>query len=166
MGSMQRILVHNAPLTGCLTAKLLLVLASRVILGSESRETHDHILLSDYSGSLQTSPRLASSVGRWGKLLLGLISTVILGSESHETHDHILLSGYCGSLQTSPRLASSVGRSGKLPLGLISAVILGSVSRWAHDHILLSHDSGTPVAQSYRSRLNCMSKLIYIKKYT
>jgi hypothetical protein len=31
--------------------KLLLALASTVILGSESRGTHDHILLSHYSGS-------------------------------------------------------------------------------------------------------------------
>jgi hypothetical protein len=37
----------------CLTVKLLLALASTVILGSESHETHDHILLSDGSGGLQ-----------------------------------------------------------------------------------------------------------------
>jgi hypothetical protein len=36
----------------CLTAKLLLALISTVILGSESHVTHDHILLSDSSGSL------------------------------------------------------------------------------------------------------------------
>jgi hypothetical protein len=36
----------------CLTAKLLLDLASIVILGSESHGTHDHILLSDGSVSL------------------------------------------------------------------------------------------------------------------
>jgi hypothetical protein len=41
-------------LTDCLTAKLLLALASTVILGSESHRTHDRILLSDGSGSLQT----------------------------------------------------------------------------------------------------------------
>jgi hypothetical protein len=39
-------------LTDWLTAKLLLVLASTVIFGSESHETRDHILLSDGSGSL------------------------------------------------------------------------------------------------------------------
>jgi hypothetical protein len=50
-------------LTDCLTAKLLLALASTVILGSESHGTHYHILLSDGSGSIQTSPRLAWSVG-------------------------------------------------------------------------------------------------------
>jgi hypothetical protein len=38
-----------------MTAKLLLALASTVILGSESHETHDHTLLSDGSGSLQTT---------------------------------------------------------------------------------------------------------------
>jgi hypothetical protein len=37
-----------------LTGKLLLVLASTVILGSESHGTQDYILLSDGSGSLQT----------------------------------------------------------------------------------------------------------------
>jgi hypothetical protein len=37
-----------------LTAKLLMVLASRVILGSESHGNYDHILLSDGSASLQT----------------------------------------------------------------------------------------------------------------
>jgi hypothetical protein len=36
----------------CLPANFLLVLASTVILGSESHGTHDHILLSDGSGSL------------------------------------------------------------------------------------------------------------------
>jgi hypothetical protein len=36
-------------------SKLLLVLASTVILGSESHGTHGHILKSDGSGSLQTS---------------------------------------------------------------------------------------------------------------
>jgi hypothetical protein len=39
-----------------LTVKLLLVLASTVILGSESHETHDHILLSQGFGSLQLAP--------------------------------------------------------------------------------------------------------------
>jgi hypothetical protein len=38
-----------------LTAKLLLALASTVILGSESHGTHDYILLSDGSGSLQNN---------------------------------------------------------------------------------------------------------------
>jgi hypothetical protein len=37
-----------------LTAKLLLALVGTVILGSEYQKTHDHILLSDGSGSLQT----------------------------------------------------------------------------------------------------------------
>jgi hypothetical protein len=38
-----------------LTAKLLLALSNKVVLGSESHGTHDHILLSDGSGSLQTT---------------------------------------------------------------------------------------------------------------
>jgi hypothetical protein len=37
-----------------LTAKLLLALASTVLLGSESRGTNDHILLSHVSGSRAT----------------------------------------------------------------------------------------------------------------
>jgi hypothetical protein len=43
---------RRAQRTDLLTAKLLLALASTVILGSESRGTHDHILLSGGSGSL------------------------------------------------------------------------------------------------------------------
>jgi hypothetical protein len=43
-------------LTWLLTAKLLLALASTVILDSQSHGTHDHILLSDGSGSLHHSP--------------------------------------------------------------------------------------------------------------
>jgi hypothetical protein len=38
-----------------LTAKLLLALASTIIFGSESHETHDHILLSGGSASLQAN---------------------------------------------------------------------------------------------------------------
>jgi hypothetical protein len=43
-----------------LTAELLLALASTVILGSESHETHDRILLSDGRGSLQTDCWIAA----------------------------------------------------------------------------------------------------------
>jgi hypothetical protein len=60
---------HATPLVSCvescplcsvwqtylLTAELLLALASTVILGSKSHGTHDHILLSDSSGSLQAT---------------------------------------------------------------------------------------------------------------
>jgi hypothetical protein len=53
---------HDCPLTGRhslseadLTAKLLLVLASTVILGFESHGNNEHILLSDGSGSRQTN---------------------------------------------------------------------------------------------------------------
>jgi hypothetical protein len=38
------------------SSKLLLAIASTGIHGSESHGTHDHILLSDGSGSLQTTP--------------------------------------------------------------------------------------------------------------
>jgi hypothetical protein len=39
-----------------LSAKFLLVLASVVVLGSESHGTHDHILLSDGSARFETTP--------------------------------------------------------------------------------------------------------------
>jgi hypothetical protein len=48
-----RIELIELPVVGdWLTAKLLLALASTLILGSESYGTHDHIVLSDLSGSL------------------------------------------------------------------------------------------------------------------
>jgi hypothetical protein len=45
----------------CLNSKLLLALASRVILGSESHKTHDYYLLSDCPGiprTLQLSSKI------------------------------------------------------------------------------------------------------------
>jgi hypothetical protein len=42
--------------TDWLIVKLLLVLASTVILGSESHETHDYTSLSDSSGRLPILP--------------------------------------------------------------------------------------------------------------
>jgi hypothetical protein len=47
--------------TACLIAKFLLTLASTVILGPESHGTHDYILLSHGSGSLQTTLLLSHS---------------------------------------------------------------------------------------------------------
>jgi hypothetical protein len=44
-----------------LTTKLLVALASTMILGSESHGTHGHILLSDGSGSLQDGLLLPST---------------------------------------------------------------------------------------------------------
>jgi hypothetical protein len=46
--------LQNAQAVYRLTAKLLLGLANAMILGSEFHGTHDHILLSDGSGSLQS----------------------------------------------------------------------------------------------------------------
>jgi hypothetical protein len=48
-----------------LTAKLLLTLASIVILGSESHETNYHILLSDGSGSLQSAIVSLTATANW-----------------------------------------------------------------------------------------------------
>jgi hypothetical protein len=48
----------------CLSGKLLLALASTVILGSESRWTHDHILLSHDSGSRATLTHSHISLGK------------------------------------------------------------------------------------------------------
>jgi hypothetical protein len=58
--------------------KLLLALASTVILGSKSHGFHDHILLSDGFGSLQTTATLTrrsmtQGQGQSQSLLLGLI---------------------------------------------------------------------------------------------
>jgi hypothetical protein len=47
--------VESGTLTDWMTAKLLLPLASSVILGSESLRAHDHILLSDGFGSFQAT---------------------------------------------------------------------------------------------------------------
>jgi hypothetical protein len=58
-----------------LPGKLLVVLASTIILGSESRGTHDHILLSHDSESHATSPVQSS------RLLLAFASIVVLGFE-------------------------------------------------------------------------------------
>jgi hypothetical protein len=57
----------------CLSGKLLLALASTVILGSKFHGTHDQILLSDGSGSLQNS------------LLSGLASLYNFGSDHRES---------------------------------------------------------------------------------
>jgi hypothetical protein len=65
-----------------LSGKLLLVLTSTVIHGSESKETYDHILLSYDSGSSETC-----LVSQLGKLLLVLASKVILGSDFLRTHE-------------------------------------------------------------------------------
>jgi hypothetical protein len=46
---------HQSGIADWTTAKLLLALASTVILGSESHGTHDHVLLCHESGSLQTT---------------------------------------------------------------------------------------------------------------
>jgi hypothetical protein len=46
--------LHSTPFLDCLSGKLLLAPVSRVFLGSESTETHDHILVSDVSQSRET----------------------------------------------------------------------------------------------------------------
>jgi hypothetical protein len=57
----QVIVIHTAivldtdRLAGWLPDKVLLVLASTVILRAESHGTHEHVLLSDGSGSLQSA---------------------------------------------------------------------------------------------------------------
>jgi hypothetical protein len=62
LATVSQLLMSQIPaMTACLTVKLLLVLASAVILGSESHGTHDHILISDGSGSLQKIPLTNSS---------------------------------------------------------------------------------------------------------
>jgi hypothetical protein len=48
---MRDVMKCNSLKNNRLTAKLLLVLVSTVVLGSESYETHDRILLSDVCGT-------------------------------------------------------------------------------------------------------------------
>jgi hypothetical protein len=82
-----------------LTAKLLLILARIVILGSESHRTHSHSLLSDGSGSRQHSHLL---VLRWFSLYsLGMDHTEDIVSNGSSIvacisvyHGHMHL-GYC-----------------------------------------------------------------------
>jgi hypothetical protein len=52
--SYQILTSHNCNSVSCLSSKLLLALASTVILGFESRGTHDHILLPRVSESCVT----------------------------------------------------------------------------------------------------------------
>lgn len=68
-----------------------------MILCSGSQGIHDHILLSDSSGSL--TPFLLGQV-RTGQLLLALSNIVILGSKLRGAHDCILLSHISGSHET------------------------------------------------------------------
>jgi hypothetical protein len=85
----------NCRLTDWLTAKLLLVLSSTVILGSLSHGTNCHILISDVSVRLQTLTNdwLTDWLTDWLlKYCWPLDTIVIPGSEYHGTHDHILLS--------------------------------------------------------------------------
>jgi microcompartment protein CcmK/EutM len=92
-------LAKNCAKTATTTYRLLLALASRATLDSQSRGIQDHILLSEGSGSLQTHhyPSRLSN-GRdlmqklTAKLLMVLASTVNLGSKFHGTQNHILLS--------------------------------------------------------------------------
>jgi hypothetical protein len=110
--------------------RLLLALASIVILDSEFHGTHGRILLSHDSGSLETHVRACLPTYLPATLLLALDSRVILGSKSQETHDHILLPDESGSLQQ----LSDMGLSGKLLLVLASTDILGSDSSGTHVH--------------------------------
>jgi hypothetical protein len=68
--------------------QFLLVLASTAILGSESHGTHDHILLSDDSGSFQTiSFSILSSNN-----LLHVVTWVLYSAENMQMNsEHIIL---------------------------------------------------------------------------
>jgi hypothetical protein len=80
------------------SGKMLLALASTVVLASESRGARKHILLSYESRSGAIPPEnLCRSVGRSGKLLLTHANAVIIGSEARRTHYQILLYHNSGS---------------------------------------------------------------------
>jgi hypothetical protein len=133
--------------------QLLLVLASAVILGSDSRGTRDHILLSQIRNfSFPCLLRLAGLRWRYwtppphGMLrvtlrLAGYLQSVRLGAKPLETHGQIFFSqlNTCGY---SPYVTSSLTRRWvcrlQLLLALASAFILRSESRRTHDHIVLS----------------------------
>jgi hypothetical protein len=83
----------SASLFICLSVKLLLVLASTVILGFKSRR--DPVFLCRCYVSCSLIICLPA------KLLLVLASTVVLVYEFHKSHDHILLSDGSGSVHTT-----------------------------------------------------------------
>jgi hypothetical protein len=109
-------------LTHWLTAKLLLALASTVTLGSESHGTHDHVLLSDGSGSLQTTLPLTD------KLLLALASTVIICLNP----TGLMTIFYC-LLAVGAFRPLCLGQSVKLLLAFASTVIPGFSLLEIHD---------------------------------
>jgi hypothetical protein len=96
------------PTPDLLNTNLLRALANRVILGFNSHETHDHILLSESCGSLQAPASFSWLTDCY--IAGGPRQHSDTGSNSHETHDHILLSDVSGSLQTTATLRWPVGR--------------------------------------------------------
>jgi hypothetical protein len=68
--------------------KLLLALSSKVILGSESHGTHDHILLSDGSGILKQVRILPSSFGKAYTVEDHIIRDLILATPIPIQHFH------------------------------------------------------------------------------
>jgi hypothetical protein len=138
--------------------QLLQVLASAVILGSESRGTGDHILLSQirdfhfvasydsqgYGGGIRPSfhtgvPRKVKIRVRVALRLAVYRQSVRLGAEPFETHGQIFSQLItCGH---SPYITCSLTRGLachlQLLLALVSAFVLGAESRGTRDRILL-----------------------------
>jgi hypothetical protein len=138
-----------------LAVKLLLALASTVIFGFDSRGPHDHILLSDGSGSPQNSPaatHFKNCVKVKVTLRLTVGQSVSLGVEPHLGHviRYVLVwqlrSGFCGA----PSLTRGRVCLLCMLLVLASAVFLGSESLGSRDHILLSQFWGFPFRRLLR----------------
>jgi hypothetical protein len=102
--------------------KLLLAVASTVILGSESCSTQDHLLL-------------FKDFGPSGKLLLALATTVILGSKSSGDHDQILLGHDSESLGSLYIALYQTGKKTSPPA--VSVLLCAYLLLWKH--VLRSH---------------------------
>jgi hypothetical protein len=124
-------------------SKLLLVLASTAIIGFEFHETHDHILLSDGSGNLQTNLPESESYVTTG----GQSASLSWSKQPSGAYDHSFITVrqlrvcWCGALSLT---RGRVCRLQMLLALLTSAVILGCESRGTRDHILLYQTGDFP----------------------
>jgi hypothetical protein len=135
-----------------LTAKLLLALASTLILGSEYYGTHDHILLSDGSGSRQTLSFSTQTTDSDQSFVTtdGQSTSLSSCQAPNWGQNQIFITPrqlrvwWCGA----PFLTRGRVCGLQLLLGLASGVILESESRGTQDRILLSQIRDSPNLES------------------